>query len=62
MHHRTIDADSDEPSEPSRFERLMTRARRTLVLMRRRFLLGLAYGSGTGCVTLAVLFVEHHMR
>lgn len=30
--------------------------------MRRRFLLGLAYGSGTGCVTLAVLCVERHMR
>ncbi|SEB31359.1 hypothetical protein SAMN04490357_0152 [Streptomyces misionensis] len=58
MHHRTIDAASDEPSEPSRFER----ARRTLTLMRRRFLLGLAYGSGTGCVTLAVLCVERHMR
>ncbi|MEU5181102.1 hypothetical protein AB0G49_13730 [Streptomyces longwoodensis] len=40
----------------------MTRARRTLVLMRRRFLLGLAYGAGTACVTLAVPFIEHHMK
>ncbi|MFJ9101112.1 hypothetical protein ACIRJM_21900 [Streptomyces sp. NPDC102405] len=58
MHHPTHDRDDEKPS---RREVLATRTRRMLVLMRRRFLLGLAYSSGSACVSLAVLWFQHHL-
>ncbi|MFJ5273824.1 hypothetical protein [Streptomyces sp. NPDC088358] len=52
---------SDTPDnggkKPSRWER----GRRILRLMRRRFLLGVAYGSGTACVSMAVLLAQRLM-
>ncbi|GHH31708.1 hypothetical protein [Streptomyces lanatus] len=56
MHSDTHDQDHEK--KPSRREVLARRARRMLRLMRRRFLLGLAYGAGTSCVTLAVLWLQ----
>ncbi len=58
MHSDTSGRDG---GKPSRREVLGARARRTLRLMRRRFLLGLAYGSGSACVSLAVVWVQHRV-
>ncbi|MFF8531908.1 hypothetical protein ACN6K9_005981 [Streptomyces sp. SAS_267] len=48
--------------EPSRTKVLGARGRRTLRLMGRRFMLGLAYCSGSACVSLVVLGIQHRWR
>lgn len=55
------DTPGHDDEKPSRREVLGTRARRTLRLMRRQFLLGLAYSSGSACVSLAVLWFQHRL-
>ncbi|MGW2550072.1 hypothetical protein [Streptomyces sp. NPDC001635] len=50
-------SDGDDKKR-SRRAHLLTRARRLFCLLRRRFLFGVAYGSGTACVSLAVWFVQ----
>lgn len=58
MHSGMPDHDG---KKPSRKEVLKARARRMLRRMRHQFLLGLAYSSGSACVSLAVLWFQHRL-
>lgn len=56
-------SDTPDPSneKPRRRKVRKARALRTLRLMHRRFLLGLAYSSGSACVSLAMLWFQQRL-
>ncbi|WP_327411304.1 hypothetical protein OG458_41960 (plasmid) [Streptomyces sp. NBC_01281] len=56
MHSHTPGLDG---AKENRREAVPARVRITLRLMLRRFLLGLAYGAGVACVSLAVPLLPH---
>lgn len=58
MHSGMPDHDG---KKPSRREVLMARVRRMLRRMRDQFLLGLAYTSGSACVSVAVWWAQHRL-